>query len=144
MRLSTKLVIFFDRLKRRLKKNIHRDLYQTAGLIRREAREKMYMRGGASSPGSPPHAHVRNGLKEINFHVLETSAYIGPRKFPRSNFFNRPVPNIHEKGGMVLSYRAKRTLAVSYKERSFMYSAVKRLAARGKLKAQFSYILRSF
>lgn len=144
MQFTTRLVIFFDRLRRRISKGTYRELHRTSALIRREAREKMRYRKGPSPIGSPPSAHTKRGLKEINYHVLQTSAYIGPRKFPRSNFFNKPVPAIHEKGGAVLNYRKRRTLLVRYPERSFMYSAVKRLAQRGKLNKQFSYILRSF
>lgn len=142
--LRAKSVVFVDRLNRRIKQSNNRALYKTAALIRLEARQSMRIRQKASHPGQPPSAHTRGGLREINFHVTGNGAYIGPRKFPRSQFFNRPVPNIHERGGPAINYRRTRIVLTRYPERSFMYRAVKTLARKGKLNSQFSYSLRSF
>lgn len=103
------------------------------------------MRPGKPKPegNHPPRAHVPNGLKEINFHVFEGSAIIGPRKFPRSNFFDRPVPNIHEKGGTAIALTIRRQKDRYYPERSFMWRAVKKLKEKGKIQSRFNATLRS-
>ena len=103
----------------------------------------MRQRKGASKKGTPPSVHQRAGLKEINFQVVGQQAIIGPRKFPRSNFFNRPVPNIHEKGGMAVSLRIRHRYTALYPERSFMYAAVKKLKSQGKIQSRFNVTLRS-
>ena len=143
MRYSARVTTFFDRVNRRYKTGRDRGLAQTAALIRREAREKMRRRVGPSRPFTPPHVHSRSGLREINFDVSRGEAIIGPRKFPRSRFFNRPVPNIHEKGGVVSGISFKRRFTARYAERSFMWSAVKRLTRRGKIQSRFVVSLRS-
>jgi len=101
----------------------------------------MRKRRKASPPGKPPTAHVRNGLKEINFHVQGNSAIIGPRKFRGSNFFNRPVPNIHEKGGITVGASIRRRYTAKYPERSFMWSSVKKLKGKGKIQSRFNVTL---
>lgn len=103
------------------------------------------MRAGnkPSAPGKPPRAHVPNGLKEINFSVSGNQAVIGPRKFPNSRFFDRPVPNIHELGGVTVASTFRKRQVKVYPERSFMYSAVKSLQAKNKIAPRFSVTLRS-
>lgn len=103
----------------------------------------MRRRPGPSLPGKPPHAHGSAGLKEINFDVRESSAIIGPRKFPRSNFFTKPVPALHEKGGVGISTRLRKRKDAYYPERSFMYSAVKKLKQKGKIEQRFNVTLRN-
>lgn len=93
-----------------------------------------------SRPGSPPNARSRGGLREINFHIVRDTGIVGPRKFPASNYFNRPVPNIHETGGVALS-RTRRGYW-RYPKRSFMVSAVNRLQSRRLLSRKFAYTLR--
>ena len=93
----------------------------------------MRVRAGASRPFTPPHAHSRAGLREINFDVRENEAIIGPRKFRNSRFFNRPVPNINEKGGAAVGSTFRRRFYARYPERSFIWSAVKRLQTKGKI-----------
>lgn len=148
MRLKAKVVIFIDRLRRRIRAGNNRAIYRTLGLIRKEAREKMRLRSRRVQnppPGKPPYAYTRAGLREIAFAVVgQDAGYVGPRKFARSNFFNKPVPAVHEKGGVIISYRRQRTVLARYPERSFMYSAVKRLQSKGKLNSQFRFLLRSF
>lgn len=149
MQIRAKAVVFIDRLRRRISKGNNRAIYRTLALIRKEARDRMRPRAkrveGGSTPPSPPFAYRPNGLREINFAVVgDNAGYVGPRKFPRSNFFNKPVPAVHEKGGGVVNYRRRRTVLARYPERSFMYSAVRRLQQRGKLNSQFRFLLRSF
>lgn len=140
MRTRTRINLYVTSFKGHYRVARKKGLYETCGLIRTEARQKMRVSPNPAPPGSPPNARNRGGLREINFHVQGDSGIIGPRKFANSNFFNRPVPNIHEVGGVALS-RTKRGYWL-YPERSFMYSAVKRLQSRGLLSRTFSYTLR--
>src|SRR6056297_3817019 len=116
MRYSTRLILSFNRLRRRYNVAKDKGLYRVSALIRLEARQSMrYRKTNKPSPrGTPPHAHVRNGLKEINFDVQGNTSMIGPRKFARSNFFHRPVPNIHEKGGTAISMSIRTRRGASY------------------------------
>ena|SRR5690554_1155090 len=141
MRFRSRFVVFVDRFRRRASRGKTAGLYRVSALIRLEARQSMRVRSGrkASLPGRPPFARTRSGLREINYQVNDHMAIIGPRKFRRSNYFNKPVPNIHEFGGTVIA--RKRSLQ-RYPERSFMYSAVKSLQRKGKLPAQFKYMMR--
>ena len=101
----------------------------------------MRKRKGASPVGKPPTAHVRNGLREINFDVRGNTSIIGPRKFPRSRFFNRPVPRIHEFGGQYIFSGYRRTAVMRYPERSYMWNAVKSLNAKNKIQSKFNITL---
>jgi len=145
LRYSTRVTLFINRFNRQYRVARDRGLYQVSALIRLEARESMRRGKGPSKKGTPPRAHRRAGLKEINFHVYEGSSIIGPRKFPRSNMFNRTVPNIHEKGGMAIpiSFRRRKEKNRLYPERSFMWNAVKKLKQKGKIQSRFNVTLRS-
>lgn len=146
MKYSMRVQIFFDRMRRSVKKMKDYSLGQTLALIRKEARESMRMRRKASPRGTPPSAHTRAGLREINFHVAsENAGYVGPRKFRRRNRLNKPVPAVHEFGGMVLASgnRGRPSHVRRYPERSFMWAAVKRLKGKGKLASKFKFSLRS-
>jgi len=143
MRFGTRVTIFIDRFKRSVRRGTRTGLNRTAALIRKEARESLRIRKKASAPGTPPSAHTRAGLREINYFVEnDLRAYIGPRKFKRSSFTNRPVPNIHEKGGTVLDQVRRKSVIKQFPERSFMWHAVKKLKAKGKLNSQFRYTVR--
>jgi hypothetical protein len=116
----------------------------------------MRYRSRPSPRGTPPSAHQANGLKVINYDVQWPVSIIGPRKFPRSNYFDQTVPRVHEVGGTIrgrrwLSFRARRqgvfatlfaTGKARYPERSFMWSAVKRLTAKGKIQSRFNVTLK--
>lgn len=141
MKFHVRTQLAFQRLQRRYKIGKDRGLYQVSALIRKEARESMRKRRGASKKHHPPTAHVRNGLKEINFHVQGSSSIIGPRKFRNSNFFNRPVPNIHEKGGTAVASSFRQRYLARYPERSFMWRAVTKLKRKGKISNRFRVTL---
>lgn len=137
--------IFIDRFRRRVKKMNNYALPRTLALIRKESREKMRpagKNGRRSRPNEPPRARSPRGLRVISYYYTETSGYVGPHKFRRSNQYNRPQPNIHEKGGSAVRFTRKRVIFYRFPERSFMYSAVKRLRDKGKLNSQFHYALR--
>jgi hypothetical protein len=146
MRLRARFVVFVDRFKRRVRQGIKSGLHQTAALIRLEARQSIRIRKKASLPGRPPHSRTRAGLREINYHVEGNGAYVGPRKFRSSNSLNRPVPNVHEKGGIALARgrRGRSAFLKRFPERSFMYRAVKTLKSKGKLSSKFKFMLRSY
>lgn len=133
--------MFFNRLQVRYRRARDRGIYQVCALIRKEARESMRRRKGASAVGSPPHAHARAGLKEINFDVRGNKGIVGPRKFRFSKFFDRPVPNIHEKGGVAIASGQRRRYLARYPERSFMYRAVQTLTRKGKISSRFRVTL---
>lgn len=143
MRFRTRVTIFIDRFKRSVRKGTDTGLHRTAALIRKEARESLKIRKRASAPGTPPSAHTRGGLREINYFVENgLKAFIGPRKFRRRSRDSRPVPNIHEKGGTVISQVRRKSVIKDFPERSFMWHAVKKLKAKGKLNSQFRYTIR--
>lgn len=149
MRVSTRLNLAFNRLSRRYKVGKNQGLYQVSSLIRKEAREKIRVRAKGARPLAPApgtdrttvSAHTRGGLREINYHVSGSHSIIGPRKFRNSNFFNRPVPNIHEMGGTAIARGLRSSIIARYPQRSFMYVAVKRLQRKGKIARKFSVSL---
>lgn len=144
MKFKTRVQIFFAGMKSKVKKAEDYSLKQTLALIRKEARESMRMRRRASHVGTPPSAHTRSGLREINFHADENSGIVGPRKFRRRSKLNKPVPEVHEKGGIALESRRSRTVIKRFPERSFMWAAVKKLKAKGKLASKFKFMLGRF
>lgn len=119
-----------------------RSLYRTAAFIRTVTKRAQRKRRGKSPPPSPPYAHRKTGLRVIKFKVLDPyTAIIGPVKFPRSRFFDRPVPNIHEKGGIARSRRlffGKKTFR--YPERSIMYRPTKKVQNRLPAQARIRVI----
>jgi hypothetical protein len=145
MRISTRFTILVDSFRKRVKQGIKSGIHQTCALIRLEARQSIRVSKRASAPGRPPHSRTRGGLREINFHVEGDTGIIGPRKFRQRNRLNRPVPNVHEMGGIAFEQRrGSRRIIKRYPERSFMYRAVKTLKNKGKLNSKFRYMLRSY
>lgn len=138
LKFRIRLRLFFGKIKTRYDRGSRQGLFRVSALIRKESRQSIRMRRQASSPGNPPSAHTRGGLREINFDVRQSESIIGPRKFPRSNFFNRPVPNIHEKGGTVVAAGLRGAYTARYPERSFMWRAVRTLKRRGKIGREFN------
>ena len=147
MKYHTRIILAFNRLKRRYTQAEDRGIYAVCALIRLEARQDILGRPkrGASAPGFPPHPHTTAGLREINFDVRkgEQSGIVGPRKFPHSRFFNRPVPNIHEKGGIAIKNSYRLRYRAIYPERSFMWAAVKSLHSKGKIPPRFAATVRT-
>lgn len=145
MRISTRFTVFVDSFRKRVKQGIKSGIHQTCALIRLEARQSIRISSRPSAPGRPPHSRTRGGLREINFHVEGDTGIIGPRKFRSRNRLNRPVPNVHELGGIAFEKRrGSRRIIKRYPERSFMYRAVKTLRNKGKLNSKFRYMLRSY
>ena len=156
MKYRVRLQLFFNRLKRRYRVGRDRGLFAVSGLIRTTARQSMRIRGKSrravrgrfrrtgstgSPAGTPPYAYIRTGIREINFDVQGSHSIIGPRKFRNSKFFDRPVTNIHEKGGIAVAAGARRRYTARYPERSYMWSAVKSLQSQGKIQSRFNITL---
>lgn len=137
LKYSGKIQFFFEKFHRRVRIARNQALYRTAGLIRAACRRTIRVRARASNPPSPPHAHTRGGIREIRFSVFGDSAIIGPIKFAGSNFFDQPVPHIHEFGG---TYIARRFLA-TYPERPYMSATLRRLHEQGAIPRQFSAVV---
>ncbi len=109
-------------------------LMSTALFIAGACKRTIRISPNPSSPGSPVHSRTRGGLRMIETAVYRNGALIGPVKFPSSNFFNEPVPHIHEFGGTFFS----RFGLWTYPERSYMYRTLKQLHASNKINKRFS------
>lgn len=133
---SAKTLFYVQKFNKQVRTAKSKGLYRVAGLVRTTAKRTLRVRPGVSTPGFPPHAHTRAGLRVIEFHVdtLAEAAIVGPVKFPGSNYFNEPVTYIHEFGGTFLSLRGY----WRYPERSYMYYTLKKLAASGRIPKEFS------
>ena len=142
MRYSARITTFFTKLSKKIKDSNNKALGHTCALIRKEAIEKMRRRSGPSRPGFPPHNHVKPGLKAIAYDIQGEEGFIGPLKFRGSKFFNRPVPNIHEFGGVAVGVSFSKSITARYPERSFMYSAVKNLQRKNKISTEFTITFR--
>lgn len=134
MRYSAKTIFYFNKLGKQVKIGKNRALYRVAGLIRIATKRSMRLAAGPSRPGSPPHAHKASGLRSIQFSVHGNSAIVGPIKFPGSNFWDEPVPHIHEFGG---NYISRRGFMGDYPKRSYMATTLERLIRSGRLPREF-------
>lgn len=135
LKMSARTVTFFKQLKVRVNRAKRDALYSVCGLIRRDAINRLKVRSGPARPSASPHAHTRGGLRLIDFHVSGNTGIIGPRKFPSSNQYNKPLPAIHEFGGQVFSV-GKVFRTYSFPKRPYMSKTVEKLGP--KLPRQFS------
>lgn len=131
---SSRVNIFFQKLKARKERGKQSALYRTSGLVASSAKNSLKVRSGSSRPGAIPHAHTKAGLRVIRFAVDRNTSIIGPLRFPRSRRFNQPIPAIHERGGIVYSLFSGRF--VRYPARPFMSKTVERL--KDKIPKEFS------
>lgn len=136
LKYSAKTLWYFQKLQKNIKVGKSRAIFRVAALVRTSAKRSLRLRAGPSQAPAPPHAHTRAGLRAIAFAVDPSldSAIVGPIKFAGSNFFDSPVPHIHEFGGSYLA----RTGIYQYPERSYMSSTLKKLVAQGAIPRQFS------
>jgi hypothetical protein len=132
--------LYFQRLRKRLKVGQDRGLYRVAGLIATACKRALRIRPGTSRPGAAPHAHTAGGLRIIRFFVDQFQAVIGPIKFARSNFFNKPVPAVHEFGGTLFNRRFGEFR--NYPRRSYMKKTLDRLLQQGKIPREYSVEVR--
>lgn len=108
-------------------------LYKIAGLIRTASIRSLRVSNQTSLPGNPPFAKTRGGLRLIKFDVYSNGAIIGPIKFYRRDSLNKPVPHVHEFGGLFRSnYGFKR-----YPVRSYMNYTLKKLHSRRLIGKEF-------
>lgn len=135
MKYSAKFLFLTNKLAKKAKIGTNRALYRVAGLIRTTERRAIRVRPGAGRAPSPPHAHTQGGLRVIEFAVTGNRAVIGPKKFPGSNFWNSPVPHIHEFGGQ---YVSRKGALARYPQRSYAGATLKRLMDKGKITKEFS------
>jgi hypothetical protein len=135
LKAKARTITFFKQLSVRVKRGKRDALYSVCGLIRRDAIDRLKIRPGPSRPPASPHAHSKAGLRVIDFHVSGNTGIVGPRKFPNSNRYNKPVPAIHEFGGQVMSLRGAFRL-VLYPKRPYMSKTVEKL--KTKIPREFS------
>jgi hypothetical protein len=110
-----------------------RGLNKVAALIRASCIRTLRISKQTSPPGSPPFAKTRGGLRVIEYVTYGDTAIVGPIKFPNSDFFNQPVPHIHEFGGTFFNKRAY----FNYPERSYMGHTLNQLIAKGAIPQEF-------
>jgi len=121
----------FDYTKDKAKKA---GLQSTALFIAGACKRTLRVSQRTSSPGNPPFAKTRGGLRIIEAAIYRNGAIIGPVKFPTSNFFDKPVPHIHEFGGTFYGL----TGIWRYPERSYMHRTLKQLQAGNRINRRFS------
>lgn len=127
-------IFYLQKFNTTVRRGKQKGLRSVAALIRGACIRSLRISQRTSPPGRPPYAKTRGGLRVIAFHVYQNGAIIGPVKFPGSNFFNEPVPHIHEFGGTYIS----RLAYYQYPQRSYMNHTLKQLIASGKIPRQFS------
>jgi hypothetical protein len=137
MKYTLRTQFFFSKLVGRIKKASDKGLHRVCGLIRSSTRRNLKRRSSASLPGTPPSAHTIGGLRLIEFVVRGATGFVGPVKFAGSNFFNSPIPHIHEFGGTYMS----RKWYAQYPKRSYMLYTLKQLIAKGMIPRIFSIYL---
>lgn len=126
-------LFYLQKFNTRIERGKKNSLFRTAALIRGASIRTLKINQQTSSPGTPPYAKTRGGLRVIEFNVYSNGAIIGPVKFPGSDFFNQPVPHIHEFGGTFFSQFSY----YSYPQRSYMGHTLKQLVARGAIAREF-------
>ena len=119
--------------------------FKTRGIEAGLRRTALYIRGAcvrtirvspkSAPPNQPVRSRTRGGLRLIEAAIYTNGAIIGPIKFSTSNFFNEPVPHIHEFGGV---FKSRDSRFFNYPNRSYMYHTLKQLNARGAILPQFS------
>lgn len=136
-----KSIFYLQKFTYTVDKGKRRGLNKVAALVRASCIRTLRISKRTSPPGSPPFAKTRGGLRVIEFVTYQDLAIVGPVKFPNSNFFNQPVPHIHEFGGTFFSQKAY----FNYPERSYMGHTLKQLIAKGAIPREFSvYMGRQF
>lgn len=134
LKATFKGIFYLQKFQYTVDKGKRKGLRGVAALIRGACIRSLRISKRTSSPGNPPFAKSRGGLRVIQFDVYGDTAVIGPIKFAGSNFFNQPVPHIHEFGGTFYS----RLKYFQYPERSYMNHTLKQLIARGAIPREFS------
>lgn len=131
---------FFSHFRTKLKRGKRSGLYRTAAFLRTACKRSLRRKNGPSNPNFPPHHHAvssSGGLRAIEFRVFEDAnmAIVGPIKFAGGNRLNKPVPAVHEFGGIF----AARQRFYHYERRSFMRYTLDKMLLAGKLSKEFKY-----
>ena len=132
-----KSVFYLQKFTYTVDKGKRRGLNKVAALVRGACIRSLRISKQTSPPGKPPYAKSRGGLRVIEFVTFQNTALVGPVKFSGSDFFNKPVPHIHEFGGTFFSRKAY----YNYPERSYMGHTLKQLIAKGAIPREFSVSL---
>lgn len=127
-------VFYSTKFNATVQKSKQAGLQRLAAYIRGATIRSLRISQRTSAPGKPPYAKTRGGLRIIQYSLYRNGAIIGPVKFPGSNFFNQPVPHIHEFGGTFMSRKGFR----QYPERSYMNSTLQQLQKRGAISKEYS------
>jgi hypothetical protein len=134
LKIAAKTVFFLQRLQTRHKIAKHKGLAKVGALVRGAVKRTLRVASGSSLPGRPPHCHTRGGLRVVEFATGSHDVVIGPVKFAGSDFFNKPVPHVHEFGGTFYS----RLGFYLYPQRSYMYYTLKQLHAKRMIPKEYS------
>lgn len=131
---------FFSHFRTKIKRGKRHALYRVSSFLRRACKRSIRRKNGPSAPFRPPHHHTTSsdgGLRAIEFRVFEDAnmAIVGPIKFAGGNRLNKPVPAVHEFGGIF----ATRQRFYHYERRSFMKHTLDKMIANGKLPREFTY-----
>ena len=99
---------FFSNFRTKIKRGKRAGLYRTSAFLRTACKRSIRRRDGPSQPNKPPHHHTSSsngGLRAIEYRVFEDAnmAIVGPIKFAGGNGLNKPVPAVHEFGGIFAS-----------------------------------------
>lgn len=108
---------FLDRTKviRFMDKKTRIAFLRYGGLVRKIIQRSMRSRKGASSPGSPPHAHGKRQLRNLQFFSYDEKTQalvIGPVLLTVTA--NQMVTKVHEKGGEITFNRGTKGSVTSH------------------------------
>ncbi len=127
-------VFYTTRFNKTVAKSKRFGLERLAAYIRGAAVRTLRVSQRTSLPGKPPFAKTRGGLRIMQYSVNTNGAIIGPVKFSGSNFFNKPIPHIHEFGGTFFSRKG----FYRYPQRPYMSYTLRQLQKRGAIPKEFS------
>ena len=128
-----KSVFYLQKFNYTKDKSVQKGLSSVALYIRGACVRTIRISPNPSSPGTPVRSRGRGGIRLIEAAIYRNGAIIGPIKFSSSNYFDSPVPHIHEFGGTFYGGRN----SFIYPERSYMYHTLKQLQARGAINKRF-------
>lgn len=100
-------------------------LVKLGGFCRRVSQRSMRRRKGPSKPGQPPHAHRYSYLRDyvmFAFIPADDQVVVGPIKLEGSDYYSKPLPSVHEFGGVFRTWQRRRIM--SFPERPFMRPAL--------------------
>ncbi|GIW83212.1 MAG: hypothetical protein KatS3mg105_5019 [Gemmatales bacterium] len=100
-------------------------LARLGGFCRRVAQRSMRRRKGPSRPGQPPHAHKYSYLRDyvmFAYMMADEQVVVGPIRLESSDYYSKPLPAVHEFGGVFRKWRERGFIA--FPERPYMRPAL--------------------